>query len=213
MFSKTKTFFAGLLLALPMVTATPAQAQARGVGVVSVDGAIQATTAYQAAVGQIQTTYATQIQQAQARAVALQTELQPMQTAAQAAQAANTNPQETPPAVATFVQRQQAAEQELATLNRPMVLARQYIREQIGVHFNDAMTAAMTASNVDLVLSPEAITSIAPNSPANITAAVTAQLNTRVPSVQAIPPAGWNPGDTLRAAEAAAQPTAQPEGR
>jgi hypothetical protein len=115
--------------------------------------------------------------------------------------------------VATFVQRQQAAEQELATLNRPMVLARQYIREQIGVHFNDAMTAAMTASNVDLVLSPEAITSIAPNSPANITAAVTAQLNTRVPSVQAIPPAGWNPGDTLRAAEAAAQPTAQPEGR
>ncbi|MBC2777847.1 OmpH family outer membrane protein [Parasphingopyxis marina] len=213
MFSKTKTFFAGLLLALPMVATTPAHAQARGVGVISVDGAIQATTAYQAAVGQIQSTYATQIQQAQARAVALQTELQPLQTAAQAAQAANTNPQVTPPAVTTFVQRQQAAEQELATLNRPMVLARQYIREQIGIHFNDAMTAAMTASNVDLVLSPEAITSIAPNSPANITAAVTAQLNTRVASVQAIPPAGWNPGDTLRAAQAAEQSTAQPEGR
>ncbi|MEM8697360.1 MAG: OmpH family outer membrane protein [Pseudomonadota bacterium] len=214
MFSKTKTFFAGLLLALPLVAATPAHAQARGVGVVSVDAAIQQTTAFQAAETQIQSTYATQIQQAQTRAQALQAELLPLQQAAQAAQQANPNAQTPPAAVTTFAQRRQAAEQELATLNRPLVLARQYVREQIGIHFNDSLTAAMTASNVDLVLEPNAVAALAPGSAANITPAVTTQLNTRVPSVQAIPPAGWNPGDTLRAAQQTQQPAAgQPEGR
>ena len=72
----------------------------------------------------------------------------------------------------------------------------------------------MAASNVDLVLEPSAVTRITPNSTADITAAVTSQLNIRIPSVQAIPPEGWNPGDTLRAAQAAQQPAAaQPEGR
>ncbi|WP_299327941.1 OmpH family outer membrane protein [Parasphingopyxis sp.] len=202
------------MLTLPLVAATPAHAQARGVGVVGVDAAIQQTTAYQAAVAQIQSTYAAQIQQAQTRAQALQAELLPLQQAAQAAQQANPNAQTPPAAVTTFTQRRQAAEQELATLNRPVTLAQQYVREQIAIHFNDSLEAAMTASNVDLVLEPNAVAALAPNTAANITPAVTTQLNTRVPSVQAIPPAGWNPGDTLRAAQAASQATtAQPEGR
>jgi Skp family chaperone for outer membrane proteins len=213
MFSKTKTFFAGLLFALPLVAATPAHAQARGVGVVSVDGAIQQTTAFQAAEAQIQSTYAAQIQQSQTRAQALQNELLPLQQAAQAAQAAAPNSQTPPAAVTTFAQRRQAAEQELAAIGQPINLARAYVREQVGIHFNDALQAAMTASNVDLVLEPSAIAALSPTSTANITAAVTTQLNSRVPSVQAIPPAGWNPGDTLRAAQAAQQPAAQPEGR
>ncbi len=212
MFSKTKAIIAGLLIAVPAVAGTsPAFAQARGVGVVNLEGAIQATSAYQAAATQIQSTYATQIQQAQTRATALQAELEPLQQAAVAAQQANPNAQTPPPAVTTFTQRQQAAQQELATLQRPVVLARAYVREQIGIHFNDALEAAMTASNVDLVISPEAVTAISNNSPANITAAVTAQLNSRVPSVQAIPPAGWNPGDTARAAQQASGE--QTEGR
>ncbi|MEO1167654.1 MAG: OmpH family outer membrane protein [Pseudomonadota bacterium] len=215
MFSKTKTFFAGLLLALPMVATSPAHAQARGVGVVSVDAAIQQTTAFQTAATQVQTTYAAQIQQAQTREQALVAELQPLQQAAQAAQAApGATAESARPAIEAFTTRQQAAQQELATIRQPILLATQYVREQIAVHFNDALTAAMAASNVDLVLEPNAVASLAPNSTANITAAVTAQLNTRVPSVQAIPPAGWNPGDTLRAAQQAEQPaTAQPEGR
>lgn len=214
MFSKTKTILAAIAFALPVVATTPAHSQARGVGVVSVDAAIQQTTAYQTADTQIQSTYAAQIQQAQTRAQALQAELVPLQQAAQAAQQANNDPNTTPPAVTTFAQRRQAAEAELAALNRPVILARQYVREQIGIHFNDSLTAAMAASNVDLVLEPNAVTAMTPGSTANVTSAVTTQLNTRVPSVQAIPPAGWNPGDTLRAAQQAAQPTtAQPEGR
>jgi Skp family chaperone for outer membrane proteins len=215
MFSKTKTLFAGLLLALPIIAATPAHAQARGVGVVSVDGAIQGTTAFQAAATQVQSTYAAQIAQAQARATALEAELLPLQQAAQAAQAApGATAESAAPAIQAFNARQQAAQQELGVIRQPIILATQYVREQIGVHFNAALTAAMTATNVDLVLEPQAVATLAPSSAANITSAVTTQLNSRVPSVQAIPPAGWNPGDTLRAAQAAAQPAAsQPEGR
>jgi len=215
MFSKTKTMLAGLMLAAPILTASPVHAQARGVGVVSVDAAIQRTSAYQTAEAQIQSTYATQIQQWQTRAQALRAELIPLEQAAQAAQQASPNAQTPPAVVTTFAQRRQAADQELAPLRRPVVLARQYAREQIFIHFNDALVAASAASNVDMVLKPDAITWLASNSIADITAAVTIQLNSRVPSVQAIPPAGWNPGDTLRAAQRqASQPaTTQPEGR
>lgn len=215
MTAKIKTLFGSLLVAFAMLSASPALAQARGIGVVNIDAAIQRTTAYTNAMTQIQTTYATQLAQAQARATALEAELQPLQQAAQAAtQAAGGNISADNPAIVAFTTRQQSAQQELATLNRPMLLARAYVREQIALHINDATQAAMTGSNVDLVINPEAVLVAAPNTTANLTPAVTAQLNTRVPSVQAIPPAGWNPGDTARAAAQAAQGT-QPttEGR
>lgn len=214
MFSKTKTLFAGLLLAFPMVAASPAHAQARGVGVVSVDAAIQGTAAYQTAATQIQSTYAAQIAQAQARQTALEAELRPLQEAAQAAQSAPGATQESAaPAIQAFTTRQQTAQQELQTILRPRGLATQYAYEQIFVHYHVALTAAMAVTNVDLVLEPNSVVLVAPNSTADITAAVTTQLNARVPSVQAIPPAGWNPGDTLRAAQAIQPVASQPEGR
>jgi Skp family chaperone for outer membrane proteins len=217
MFSKTKTLFAAALMAIPMLAISPAHAQSRGVGVVSVDGAIQGTNAFRAAATQIQTTYAAQIAQAQARETVLVAELRTLQQAAQAAQAApGATVESARPAIDAFNSRQTAAQQELQTIRAPILLATQYVREQIGVQYSDALSAAMTASNVDLVITPDAVAAISPNSTANITAAVTTQLNSRVPSVLATPPAGWNPGDTMRAAQAAAAAASnasQPEGR
>lgn len=212
--SKPKALLAALVLASPMMMPAPASAQARGVGVVSIDRAIQQTTAYQTAVTQIRTTYATQIAAYQARATALQAELQPLQTAFETAQAAAGATEESVrPSYEALQTRQQAAQQELATLQRPFGLATEYAREQIAVRLSEAMTAAMTATNVDLLLNPQAVLSMAQNSPADITAAVTTQLNSRVPSVQITPPTGWNPGDTLRAAQAAQQQQTTTEGR
>lgn len=216
MFGKLKILGAALVVASPIVAASPAVAQARAVGVVSVDGAIQATNAYRNAMTQIQSTYASQIAAAQARATALEAELQPLQQALQTAQQAPGATQESVrPAYEALATRQQAAQQEMANLNRPVLLAREYVREQIAVQVTEALNAAMTAANVDLVLNPEAVLTIAPNSPANLTSAVTAQLNSRVSSVQVTPPENWQPGDTLRAAQQAAAPAAnqQPEGR
>ena len=216
MISKLKTLIAAVLLVGPLALAGPAHAQARGVGVVSIDAAIQGTTAYQNAVQQIQTTYATQIQQAQTRAQQLEAELQPLQQAfQQAQQAPNATQESIRPAYEALATRQQAAQQELQQLQRPVALAQQYVREQIAVHAQAALTAAMSAANVDLVLEPDAVTTIAPNSPANLTSAVTTQLNARVTTAQITPPEGWSPGDTLRASQQQQQQQnpAQTEGR
>lgn len=214
--SHLKLIAAAFALTAPLVAASPAYAQARGVAIVDVDGAIRGTTAFTNAVQQIQTTYAAQISAAQARATALQAELTPLQQAFQAAQAApGATEASVRPAYEALAARQQAAEQEMATLNRPAALAQAYVREQIAVEANAALEAAVQAAGVDLVLSPQAALYVTPGSGANLTPQVTAQLNQRVSSVQITPPANWQPGDTLRAAQqpAAQQQPQQPEGR
>jgi len=207
-----KMMISAFALVAPIAIAAPALAQARGVGVVDIDSAVSQTTAFASAVQQIQTTFAAQIQAAQARATALQAELAPLQQALQTAQQApGATTESVRPAYEALATRQQAAEREMGQLNGPVLRAREYVREQILVHGNAALQAAMTASNVDLVLNPNAVLTLAPNSAANITAQLTAQLNQRVTSAQITPPTGWNPGDTLRAAQQAQQPAAQPQ--
>lgn len=216
--SNIKLALAAAALFLSGVAASPALAQARGVGVVDIDGAVEQTTAYTTARQQIQTTYAAQIQQAQARATALNTELAPLQQALQAAQQQpGATAESVRPHYDALMTRQQAGQREVTQLQAPAVLADSYVREQILVRANEALQAAMTAANVDLVLNPGAVLGITPGSAANITAQLTAQLNSRVTSAQTSPPAGWNPGDTMRAAQQAQQPAQQqqqqPEGR
>lgn len=207
-----KLMAAALAATAPMALSTPAIAQARGVGVVDVESAVGQTTAYTIAVQQIQTTFGAQITAAQARATALQAELAPLQQTLQAAQQApGATAESVRPAYEALATRQQAAEREMAQLNGPVLRSREYVREQILIHANAALQAAMTASNVDLVLNPSGVLGVTPGSPANITPQVTAQLNQRVTSAQITPPAGWNPGDTLRASQQAQQPAAQPQ--
>lgn len=210
MFAKLKIFAAVLAITAPLAVAGPAYAQARGVGVVSLDAAIQDSNAYIAAAQQIRTTYASQMQQAEARAQALQTELQPLQLAyQQALQAPGATAESVRPAGEALQRRSAAAQQEINQLQAPYVNAITFVREQLMVQMDVPVQAAMAAANVDLVLEPEAVLSMTPNSPANLTAAVTAQLNSRVSSVSATPPAGWQQGDTLRAAQQQ-QPASQP---
>ena len=214
MLTKYKLVIAALAFTAPVAIATPAQAQARGVGVISIDQAIQQTNAFRTAAQQIQTTYAAQIQQADTRAQALEAELAPLRTALQQAQQVpGATVDSVRPAAQALQTRQAAAQQELNQLQAPYLTALAYVREQVAVQVDAAVTAAMAASNVDLVLNPEAILKLAPNSSANITAAVTAQLDSRIASAQPTPPAGWQPGDTLRAAQPQQQQPAATEGR
>ncbi|MCA1749976.1 MAG: OmpH family outer membrane protein [Sphingomonadales bacterium] len=159
----------------------------------------------------MQTTYAGQMQQAEARAQALQTELLPLQQAyQQALQAPGATAESVRPAGEALQQRRATAQQEINQLQAPYLNAIAYVREQLMAQIEAPVQAAMAAANVDLVVQPEAVLSMAPNSPANLTAAVTAQLNSRVSSVSATPPAGWQQGDTLRAAQQQQQPAPQP---
>lgn len=214
MFDKFKTLFAALILAVPLAVAGPVHAQARGVAVVNVDAAVQGTNAYRTALTQVQSTYASQIQAVEARQQALDAELAPLRQALQAAQnAPNATPASVQQSAQALATRQQTAQAELNQMQEPYLRAIAYAREQVMLQLEPALLAAMAAANVDLVLRPEAVLTATPNSPANLTSAVTAQLNSRVASVQIAPPADWQPGDTVRAAQQQQQPAQQTEGR
>lgn len=193
--------------------ATPAAAQSRTAaraptyGVFNADRAIDTSAAMTTAIQQIRTTYAAQIQARDARATALNAELQPLLTAAQAEAARSPrNEQAFTAAVTAYQTRAQAAQRELETLEQPYQLALQYSREQIAMRLREALAAAATARSVDLVLVEDAVAYRAET--LDVTSAVTGELNRLIPVVQIVPPANYRPGDLARAAAAAATPAA-----
>lgn len=215
----TNMFKAALLgtaaaLAAPVLLASPAHAQNRNataaptVATADVDAAVQQSAAFTTAVTQMQTTYAPQITARNTRAQALQTELQALQTAAVTEQNRQPrNEQAFQAAVTAFQNRQNAAQQELRQLSQPIDLALAYVREQITLRLQEAVNAATTARRVDILLTNEGVIYRAPT--ADITAAIVTELNRLVPTVQIVPPQGYEPGSLLRAQQAQAQAAAQ----
>lgn len=201
--TKFKTLLASAAIAAATVSiGTSAHAQARSVAVISTDGAIQGSQAWQNAQTAIRTTYAAQIQQLETRQAALQTELQALQTAYQtAAQAAGATADSVRPSATALQQKQQAAQNELGQIQAPIARSEAYVREQIAIHLDASAKAAMGAKGVDLAVRPEAVV-VTTSDAANLTAAVVAELNKRVQNVGVTPPAGWQPGQTIRAAQA-----------
>lgn len=206
-----KALLAALAVTAPMMVAGQANAQARSLGVVDSNKAVAESNAYKTAMTQMQTTYKTQIDQLNARRTALQAELQPLITAYQtAAQAPNANEASVRPSAEALQKKNAAAEQELNRLSEPVALARAYVIEQIAPKVDEAVRSAMRAKQVDLVVVPDATVAYQPA--ADITAAVTAEINRLVPSAQITPPAGWRPGQQQQAAQPAQQQQ-QPQGR
>jgi Skp family chaperone for outer membrane proteins len=220
-----KSMISALALGLSAIAvtavATPAAAQrnaaaATRYGVFDAEAAVQRSAAFTTAVQQIQVTYAPQIQARDARATALNTELQPLLTAAQTQAAANPrNETAFNAAVTAYQTRAQAAERELQTLAQPYELAVQYAREQIGMRLRDALQAAATSRSLDLVLVSDAVAYRADT--IDVTPAVITELNRLIPNVQIVPPAGYRPGQLQQAAAqqaaaaaAAANPAATP---
>lgn len=202
-------------IAMPALIAAPAQAQNRNataapvVATADVDAAVQQSAAFTTAVTQMQTTYAPQIAARNTRAQALQTELTTLQQAAVAEQNRQPrNEQAFQTAVTAFQNRQNAAQQELRTLSQPIDLAIAYVREQITLRLQEAVTAATTARRIDVLLTNEGVIYRSPN--ADITSVIVTELNRLVPTVQIVPPQGYEPGALLRAQQAQAQAAGQP---
>lgn len=204
-----KTFLKAAMLATLPVAAlaagiVPAAAQSRlGIAVADMDEAVNKSVAATNARNQMQTTYKANIDNFNTRKTALDADLKQKAEAFQtAAKAANGKPS---PALQTqyesLQQNQQAAQAELQRIGQPIALANAYVEEQISAKIGDALKAAMTKNKVDLVLQPGAAVSYQPS--VDITAAVTAELNTLVPSVNIVPPAGWQPGGQQQAPSAA----------
>ncbi len=202
------TTFKTLLLAAALVapaamTATAADAQVSGIAVADAQGAIANSKAWNTARAQIETTYKAQLDQAEARRQAVARELQPLVTAFQTAQRAPGATEATLRPQAQAIQtRENAANQELARLTQPAQRAQQYAIEQIQAKLSDAVTAAVRAKNVSLLLRPEAALFAQPT--ADITAAITTELDRLVPSVSTAVPANWQPNQNGQQQQGAA---------
>ncbi|QIG80284.1 OmpH family outer membrane protein [Stakelama tenebrarum] len=212
-----KTIFSAAASALLVTAASAAIAPAAyaqaapGIGVLDPEGAVQNSQAYQTAIQQIQTAHAAVIQQANDRSTAFQQEMAPQ---VQAFQQARQDPNADRNALATQYQqietRRQQAEQELQQLMMPVARARAYVEEQIAAQLPAALRTVIQQRGIAVVLRPEAVIQVAPS--ANLTADVTTQLNTLVPSVSITPPADWQPGQQGQQQQQAA-PAAPTEGR
>jgi len=213
------TIFKSLMLAAvaatPIVAATavPASAQVAGVAVADPEAAIQNSNAWKTAITQIQTTHKAALDQANARAQAVQAELNPLvQQLQTASQQPNANQQQLQTQAAAIQQREQAAQAEIGRLTQPAQLARAYAFEQINRQLGPASQAVITSRKLQLLLRPEAL--LYAGQATDVTAAITTELNRLVPSVTTTPPAGWQPGQQQAGAPAAAAPAAPaPTGR
>jgi Skp family chaperone for outer membrane proteins len=214
----TKKLLLAAALAVPGVVAGAGVANAQSASVAFADpqAAVGNTKAWATARTQIETTYKTQLDQAEARRTAIQKELQPLYTAFETARnAPNANQASLQAQAKTIQDREAAAQRELGTLTAPAQRAQAYAIEQISAKLGDAATAATTAKKITLLLKPDSVLTAQPV--ADLTPDITAQLDRLVPSVSITPPAGWQPGQQGQqgagAAPAAAAPAAAPAGR
>lgn len=199
--TKLKNLLLAAALTVPGVLAAgPAEAQS--VAVADPERAIAQSKAWTAARTQIQTTYKAQIDQAGTRERALQTELQPLVAAYQnASRAPNASQATVAPAAQALQTRQQAAQAELQRLSAPYQRAQAYAIEQISARLNEAVQGAVRARNVTLLVRPDAALFAQPT--ADITPAITAELDRLVPTVSTAVPANWQPGQQQAAQGAA----------
>lgn len=199
-----------ILLAAALVAApTAAFAQAGGVAVANPEGAVAGSRAWATARTQIETTYKPQLDQAQARRDAIGRELQPLVTAFNTARAAPNANQAALQTQAQQIQtREQAGQAELSRLTAPASRAQAYAIEQISAKLPDAVQAVVRARNINLLLRPDAALFSQPA--ADVTAAITTELDRLVPTVSTTPPANWQPGQQQQggAAGAGAAPAA-----
>jgi len=200
----SKLLIAGTLAATGLA-ATGATAQVGGVAVADPQAAIANSRAWTAARGQIQTTYKTQLDQAETRRQAIANELRPLVTAFETARAApNANQQALQTQAQTIQTREQNANAELQRLTLPAQRAQAYAIEQIQAQLGTAVQNAVRARNVSLLVSPQAVLFQQPT--ADITAAITTELDKLVPTVNTTPPANWQPGQQGGAPAAGAAP-------
>ena len=215
--NKLKTvLLAAALIAPGAFAAGTATAQVGGIAVADPEAAVANSKAWAAARTQIQTTYMTLIDQANARRQAIANELNPLVDAYQKAAAApGATEASLRPQAQAIQAKEQAGNAELQRLTAPAQRAQAYALEQISAKLPDAVNGAVRAKSVSLLLRPNA--ALFANPTADITSAITAELDRAVPTVGITPPANWQPGQQGAAPAASAPaptaPAKQPSGR
>lgn len=166
--------------------AAPASAQVNGIATSTPEAVFVRANARQNAYTAIQQQYAAQIQQIGT----LRQELNTLQRSLDTNNDGQLTDQEIQanPNVVTQIQQK---EQQIAQVSQPIIIAQHYVLEQLLQNYEAAQTQVVRDRNIQIMLTPEAI-QYAPDQ-VNVTDAILAALNTRVPTVQTTPPANWQP--------------------
>lgn len=197
---------AGLALAAigaPAIVSPVMAQSAQRVAVVNPAAILANSSAYQTAQSQRATTYAAQLQAAEARRAALQAQIDPMIAAyAAARQSATPDVAALRQQEAQIQQLQQTGQAELQQLLAPVTLSNIYVEEQVEDLLGTAIENAARASGVTLVITPESV--LYADASHNLNEAVLAQVNAALPVAQLVPPPGWLPRELRQQQEAAA---------
>ena len=84
-----------------------------------------------------------------------------------------------------------AKQQEINTLQEPIILAQLYAVEQVALKYDAAQQAVVTAKKISVILTPDAFV-WAPEA-VDVTPAITAELDKAIPAASITPPAGYRP--------------------
>jgi Skp family chaperone for outer membrane proteins len=185
----TSKLLASAGLALCAFAAIPAQAQVEGrIATVDISRAVLGTTAFQTAYEQVNTTYTTQNDLRRTKAQERQTLLAKFDK--------NGDKQVDDTELAAMQKspdypKLQTLEQEIQGLTNQIDAARVYAVEQVIMQYGPALQEVVTKGQIKVVLDPGSLLYALPE--ADVTAQITAALNTKVPSVGIVPPQGWQP--------------------
>jgi len=222
-----KTFKKVLLataLVVPGLVVAAAGAQAQTVAMLDPDAAMQNSKVWTSTWTTIDTTYKTQLDQAKARNDAINAEIQPLLKALDANGDGQLSQEEIQrardakrPELAQIEQKQAAGQTELGRMLQPVTRARLYLQEQVGSKVPDAVTSVVKTRKVGLIVKPEAVLMLG-DATADITPAVSAEIDRTLTSVAVPPPVAWQPKaqgqQPGQAAPAASAPAAAaPAGR
>jgi len=207
-----KAIFAAMLAApAALVLAAPANAQVAGIAYANPTSVVAASKAFGAANQQISTTYKAAFDQMQQRRTALENELKPLVAQLDANKDGKVSEEEGKaaqtaknPAIEKIRTAQTNAQNDLGRLSNPAARAELFAIESILRQYEAAQLRVVNARKISVVLSPE-VFMYAPDS-ANISQAITAEIDKVAPTVSIQPPADWQPSrETLAIQQQIAQ--------
>jgi len=194
-----KRILASLLAASAgLAFAAPAQAQVNGIAYANPTAVVGTSKAFGAANQQISTTYKTSFDQMQQRRTALDNELKPLYAQLDSNKDGNVSEEEARaaaaaknPAVDKIKTAQTNAQNDLARLSNPAQRAELFAIESVLRQYEAAQLRVVTARKISVVLQPDVIM-YAPES-ADISKAITDEIDKTTPTVSIAPPADWQP--------------------
>jgi Skp family chaperone for outer membrane proteins len=205
-----------LLLALAaapaaIAVAAPASAQVNGIAYASPVRVVGGSKAFGAAQQQISTTYKAAFDQLAQRRQALANELKPLTAQIDSNKDGNVTDAEIQaaqnaknPAIEKIRTAQTNAQNDIARLGNPAARAELFAIESLLRQYEPAQLRVVNARKIGVVLSPE-VFMYAPDS-ADISQAITAEIDKVAPTVSIQPPADWQPSrDTLAIQQQLAQ--------